>query len=115
MQIFGFKGYGITSVRAQGWERVMQGKVMIMDLYSSQPWKAKRKKILRRDEYLCQWCKRYGRRVDATTVHHIEHYEDRPDLALVDSNLISLCDKCHNKAHPEKGGKRHRTRRNMRY
>ena len=24
MQIFGFKGYGITSDRAQGWERVMQ-------------------------------------------------------------------------------------------
>ena len=24
MQIFGFKGYGITSVRAQGWERVVQ-------------------------------------------------------------------------------------------
>ena len=93
----------------------MQSEMIIMDLYSSQPWKAKRKKILRRDEYLCQWCKRYGRRVDATIVHHIEHYEDRPDLALVDSNLISLCDKCHNKAHPEKGGERRRTRRNMRY
>ena len=27
MQIFGFKGYGITSDRAQGWERVVQKSV----------------------------------------------------------------------------------------
>lgn len=44
---------------------------------------------------------------DATTVHHIKHLDEHPELALVDSNLISLCADCHNKAHPEKGGQRH--------
>ena len=39
-------------------------------------------------------------------VHHIKPRRDYPELALVDSNLISLCDECHNKMHPEKGGRR---------
>ena len=77
-----------------------------VDFYTSRRWLKKRENILRRDGYMCQRCKRYGRRVEATTVHHIEHYDERPDLALVDSNLISLCAACHNKAHPEKGGGR---------
>lgn len=80
------------------------------DFYTSKRWIKKREMILRRDGYMCQMCKRYGRRVQATTVHHIEHYEDRPDLALVNSNLISLCAACHNKQHPEKGTGRGRLR-----
>ena len=74
--------------------------------YKSKRWLRKRENILRRDKYLCQYCKRYGRRREAVTVHHIKHYEEYPELALTDSNLISLCQACHNKCHPEKGGKR---------
>jgi len=76
------------------------------EFYKSEKWKRKRAAILRRDGYLCQDCKRYGRMRQATTVHHIEHYDERPDLALVDSNLVSLCAACHNARHPEKGGSR---------
>ena len=72
--------------------------------YKSKAWRYRREHVLRRDGYLCQNCKRYGKRVEAVTVHHIQHLEDRPDLALEDSNLISLCNACHNKMHPEKGG-----------
>lgn len=72
--------------------------------YNSSAWQNKRQSILRRDKYLCQDCKRYGRRVDATTVHHISELDSFPELALCDKNLVSLCDKCHNKRHPEKGG-----------
>lgn len=72
--------------------------------YRSNVWKNKRKRILERDKYDCQECKRYGRKVLATTVHHIKHLEEYPELALVNSNLISLCESCHNKKHPEKGG-----------
>lgn len=79
--------------------------------YKSDRWERKRNAILKRDNYLCQWCKRYGRRVQATTVHHIEHVEDRPDLAYTDSNLISLCAACHNKAHPEKGNKQQKNKK----
>ena len=71
--------------------------------YLTPRWQRKRAAILRRDKYLCQECKRYGRMRDAKTVHHIKHLEDAPELAFEDSNLISLCYSCHNKMHPEKG------------
>lgn len=53
---------------------------------------------------------RNGRRVNvrATMVHHIEPLEKRPDLALDLDNLVSLCDDCHDKAHPEKHEKAQR-------
>lgn len=72
--------------------------------YKSGKWKRKRRSILKRDKFLCQECKKYGRRRDAQTVHHIKAVELFPELAFVDNNLISLCNACHNKAHPEKGG-----------
>lgn len=58
--------------------------------------------ILKRDGYMCQHCKRYGKAVPATTVHHIQHVDEHPEMAFVDKNLISLCEGCHNKQHPEK-------------
>lgn len=70
--------------------------------YKSARWKRKRESILKRDGYMCQRCKRYGRTVSATTVHHIQHADERPDLAFESRNLISLCSACHNKEHPEK-------------
>ena len=70
--------------------------------YLSPEWKSKREYILQRDGYMCRECKRYGRAKEATTVHHIKHLDEYPELALDDDNLISLCDACHNKAHPEK-------------
>ncbi len=33
----------------------------------------------------------------ANEVHHIKEIEDCPELALVDSNLTSLCRACHEK------------------
>ncbi|MBQ6815580.1 MAG: HNH endonuclease [Lachnospiraceae bacterium] len=74
----------------------------IEGFYLTKTWKRKRKAILKRDGYLCKECKRYGRRREATTVHHIKHLDEYPELALTPSNLISLCSDCHNKAHPEK-------------
>jgi 5-methylcytosine-specific restriction protein A len=50
----------------------------------------------------CQKCKRRGKVSKATCVHHKKHLKDYPELALVDSNLISLCYACHNEEHPEK-------------
>lgn len=76
------------------------------EFYHSGAWRRKRAAILRRDGYQCVECRRYGRRRGATHVHHIKELEDYPELALVDSNLESLCAACHNKKHPEKGGGR---------
>ena len=76
--------------------------------YDSKKWERCRARILRRDHYQCQVCKRYGKMVEATEVHHIEHLEDAPERAFDSSNLISLCHRCHWLQHPEKrvrGGK----------
>lgn len=67
--------------------------------YKSKKWKRKRENILRRDEYTCQECKRYGKTVQANTVHHIFPLENYQELKLVNDNLISLCDKCHEAMH----------------
>lgn len=70
--------------------------------YRSAIWLHKREEILVRDNQECQKCKRKGKYSKADCVHHIKHLKDRPDLALVDSNLLSLCNCCHNEEHPEK-------------
>jgi len=43
--------------------------------------------------------------VPANTVHHIIHLRDDPSREFDEDNLISVCSSCHNKLHPEKGGK----------
>ena len=75
--------------------------------YNSQKWKRKRAKILRRDNYQCRECRRYGRMTEATEVHHIKHADEYPELAFIDDNLVSLCHACHNKQHPEKANAMH--------
>lgn len=72
--------------------------------YSSAKWRKKREMILRRDNYLCVHCKRYGRLTKRTEVHHILHVDEFPELRFDNDNLVSLCKRCHNKEHPEKGG-----------
>lgn len=80
--------------------------------YLTHAWRALRQKALDRDCGLCVWCRdagrytrdRLGRRVPvlATMVHHVKPRKEFPKLALELSNLVSLCDKCHDEAHPEK-------------
>lgn len=82
------------------------------ELYDNAKWRRKRAAILRRDQYRCVECKKYGRITEATIVHHIKPYEEYPELSYENSNLESLCTVCHNKAHPEKGTKSLRYKRN---
>lgn len=70
--------------------------------YRSPEWRTKRREILQRDNGECQQCKREGKFSPANTVHHIVPLLERPDLALDDDNLESLCAACHNREHPEK-------------
>ena len=77
--------------------------------YKSRAWRKLRRQALQRDNYLCQDCmaaKAAGEMIrprDATVVHHIRPRETCPERELDLDNLISLCDACHNKRHPEKG------------
>ena len=70
--------------------------------YSSEKWKKKSEQIKKRDGYKCKRCAMYGKNVPAVVVHHIKHVDEYPELAFDNDNLISLCQGCHNKAHPEK-------------
>lgn len=72
--------------------------------YKSKAWRRCREIALERDNYLCQLCLQQGRLTPAAVVHHIEHLEDAPSRSLDLSNLQSVCDPCHNRLHPEKGG-----------
>lgn len=70
-----------------------------MKIYETKRWKAKRSSILRRDRYACQLSKRYGKLVQADTVHHIFPVEFFPEYAWQDWNLISLSNRMHNACH----------------
>lgn len=75
--------------------------------YHTSQWKSKRLAVLKRDHYQCQICRQKipAKYSKATTVHHIKHLKDVPELALTDSNLISLCEDCHKDMHPELANK----------
>lgn len=77
---------------------------MTNPFYTSKKWRAKRIVILKRDGYLCQECKKYGKHTEAKIVHHIQEIVDAPELKFANRNLVSVCAACHNKIHPEKGG-----------
>jgi len=67
--------------------------------YKTAKWKRKRENVLRRDKYQCQISRRFGRIVQADTVHHILPRDEYPQYELCDWNLISLSAKEHNKMH----------------
>lgn len=72
------------------------------NFYDSAKWKRTRERALRRDGYMCKRCRRYGRSVPATEVHHVLHLDEYPEYALRLDNLVSLCTSCHNRQHPER-------------
>lgn len=61
-----------------------------------------RARVLRRDGYVCQLTKRYGRMVQANTVHHIFPRKEFPEYQWKDWNLISLSATQHERMHYRK-------------
>ena len=78
-------------------------KKTMFDYYGSK-WKAKRKKILRKDGYKCQIARMYGWTEDAVVVHHIYPADSYPEYAWCDWNLISVSLASHNKLENRKTG-----------
>lgn len=66
---------------------------------NSKRWIRLRGFILARDQYLDQIEKRYGRRVEADTVHHIFPREWFPEYTFSEWNLISVSRDTHNRLH----------------
>ncbi len=74
-------------------------------------WVNVRESVLSMDKHECQRCRNmYHRYREADTVHHVNHFKDRPDLALdvwytdpvthkQRRNLVSLCRDCHAEVH----------------
>ena len=67
--------------------------------YDTRRWEMLRQSVLRRDGYMCQDRKRYGKMVQATQVHHIFPREQFPQFQWCAWNLIALCNDAHNEMH----------------
>lgn len=67
--------------------------------YKSRRWRKLRERILKRDGYMCQESKRYGKMVEANTVHHIFPVSRFPEYQWREWNLISLSTAAHNRMH----------------
>ena len=67
--------------------------------YNSKRWQRLREKILKRDNYMCQYSWMNGRRIPATMVHHIFPVEVYPEYQWCEWNLISLSNEAHNMMH----------------
>lgn len=67
--------------------------------YHNRKWTHIREAILRRDGYQCQLSKRYGKIVQANTVHHIFPRKEFPEYQYEPWNLISLSTEKHNEMH----------------
>ena len=61
-----------------------------------------RKKVYKRDKYLCQRCSQKGGQLNA---HHLISWANNKKLRLVESNGATLCEKCHKNFHSIYGRK----------
>ena len=73
--------------------------------YRTKRWDRLREKVLRRDGYMCQVSRRYGKRAQATTVHHVFPREDFPEYQWEAWNLVSLAGAVHDEMHDRVTGK----------
>ena len=101
----------LTALGVQPDQRVLlpqEGAEEIMkaadSFYKSARWQRLRAAVLRRDGYMCQESRRYGKRVEATTVHHVFPREDFPEYQWEQWNLISLAGDVHDQMHDRQSG-----------
>lgn len=68
-------------------------------VYKDKRWLSVREDALLRDEYLCVRCRESGVNTLADMVHHIVPISEDISKAFILTNLMSLCDSCHDKEH----------------
>jgi len=67
--------------------------------YKGRRWEIVRAAALARDGYMCQVSKRYGKMVQADTVHHVFPRELFPEYQYCLWNLVSLAGSVHDEMH----------------
>jgi 5-methylcytosine-specific restriction protein A len=67
--------------------------------YAKSVWKELAKTILKRDGYKCQKCGKPHNAEHKLQVHHIKPWSKYPELRFEESNLTTLCAKCHKNEH----------------
>lgn len=72
---------------------------------TSRAWRFLRRLALERDHYRCVECKVDVSAPGAARVDHIKPRSTHPELARELSNIRTLCTRCDNQAHREKGAK----------
>ena len=73
--------------------------------YKAARWLRLRESVLREAGYRCQYAARYGKRVQATRVHHIWPAEEYPEDAWSRWNLIALSLEAHEAMHVPGSGR----------
>jgi len=71
--------------------------------YASPRWRRLREAVLRRDGYMCRESRRFGKRAEATTVHHIFPRDEFPEYQWEPWNLVSLAGDVHDQMHDRTG------------
>jgi len=79
-------------------KKLSQFLMMKRDYLSSSVWDKKRKAVLSRDNYTCQYCGTTGLALD---VHHRSGYNLIPNEPL--SCLVAICRSCHTEEHDLRG------------
>ena len=70
----------------------MENKKNYSELLRSPLWQKKRLKILERDDFTCQYC---GCKERELQVHHRVYHKGAKPWEYDDSELITLCNRCH--------------------
>ena len=109
-------------MKTETWIRELIEKDELWKFYKSKEWIRLKTSVLKAAHYECQESRAQGKitRYDIdsegnkrllSTVHHVMHVRDHPELALsrtysiggeIYQNLVPVCKACHNKLHPEK-------------
>tara|TARA_Y100001937_G_C7068304_1_gene307137 strand:- start:22 stop:363 length:342 start_codon:yes stop_codon:yes gene_type:complete len=63
--------------------------------YNTTKWRTLRKYYITKQP-LCEVCQRFGKIIEGKVVDHIKRVKTNPELALIESNLQTLCNRCHN-------------------
>ena len=70
-------------------------------LLERREWRAKRLKIIARDNYSCKGCGRHQGPDVHLQVHHLHYIYGRDPWEYKDSELVTLCESCHSQEHSD--------------